>query len=90
MVMQRVSRRGVLTRRVTRKMTTRLEDAYESMSTHRMDFTHDDARGANARRMLRAIVWMVLSVIALTLGWLGFRGYFDPELLFQFANSLYC
>jgi hypothetical protein len=60
------------------------------MSTHRLDFSHAGMRDADTRRTLRALVWVMLSVIAVTLGWLGFRGYLDPELLFHFANSLYC
>lgn len=39
---------------------------------------------------VRALVWLVLSVFAALLAWFGFRGYLNPELLFQFANSLYC
>lgn len=38
----------------------------------------------------RALAWVVLAVVAATLGWLGFRGYLSPELLFHFANSLVC
>jgi hypothetical protein len=38
----------------------------------------------------RAIAWVVLSLLAATVAWLGFRGYLSPELLFHFANSLYC
>ena len=41
-------------------------------------------------RPQRAVVWLMLSVLAAVLGWLAFRGYLDPELLFHFANSLYC
>jgi hypothetical protein len=39
---------------------------------------------------LRALIWVVLSVLAALLAWFGFRGYLNPELLFHFANSLYC
>jgi hypothetical protein len=38
----------------------------------------------------RALVWLTLSALAAVLGWLAFRGYLNPELLFHFANSLYC
>jgi hypothetical protein len=41
-------------------------------------------------RPRRAVVWLMLSVLAALLGWLAFRGYLNPELLFHFANSLYC
>ena len=39
---------------------------------------------------VRAVIWLVLSVFAALLAWFGFRGYLNPELLFHFANSLYC
>lgn len=39
---------------------------------------------------VRAVIWLVLSVFAALLAWFGFRGYLNPELLFNFANSLYC
>jgi hypothetical protein len=38
----------------------------------------------------RLVMWLVLSVFAALLAWFGFRGYFNPELLFHFANGLYC
>jgi hypothetical protein len=38
----------------------------------------------------RWVKWLMLSVLAALLGWFGFRGYLNPELLFHFANSLYC
>jgi hypothetical protein len=41
-------------------------------------------------RPRRALVWLTLSALAAVLGWLAFRGYLNPELLFHFANSLYC
>jgi hypothetical protein len=41
-------------------------------------------------RPRRVVVWLMLSVLAALLGWFGFRGYLNPELLFHFANSLYC
>lgn len=48
-------------------------------------------RDANdAKRQRRVLFWLVLSAVALMLGWFGFRGYLNPELLFHFANSLYC
>ncbi len=39
---------------------------------------------------LRVLIWLVLSVFAGLLVWFGFRGYLNPELIFHFANSLYC
>ena len=38
----------------------------------------------------RMIMWIVLSALAALLGYFGFRGYFNPELLFHFANALHC
>ena len=38
----------------------------------------------------RLLMWLLLSVLAALVGWVGFRGYLSPELLFHFANSLYC
>lgn len=38
----------------------------------------------------RMLMWLALSVFAALLAYFGFRGYLNPELLFHFANSLYC
>jgi hypothetical protein len=38
----------------------------------------------------RVAIWLMLAVLAALIGWFGFRGYLNPELLFHFANSLYC
>ncbi len=38
----------------------------------------------------RWIKWLMISVLAALLAWFGFRGYLNPDLLFHFANSLYC
>ena len=45
------------------------------------------SHGGGTRRVL---AWVLLSLLAAMVGWLGFRGYLNPELLFHFANSLYC
>jgi hypothetical protein len=45
---------------------------------------------AGARERRRMLAWLVLSVLAALLAWFGFRGYLNPELLFHFANGLYC
>ena len=58
------------------------------MTSHGLHFTHPERISAPGVR--RAIAWIVLSVLAATVAWLGFRGYLSPELLFHFANSLYC
>ena len=44
--------------------------------------------GSPQRR--RLAMWIVLSVFAALLAWIGFRAYLNPELLFHFANSLVC
>ena len=46
-------------------------------------------RAATPQRK-RLLMWLMLSVLAALVGWVGFRGYLSPELLFHFANSLYC
>jgi len=46
------------------------------------------AGSSQARR--RMLAWLVLSVLAALLAWVAFRGYLNPELLFHFANGLYC
>jgi hypothetical protein len=38
----------------------------------------------------RALLWLMLAVLAAILVYFGFRGYFSPELLFNFANSFSC
>jgi cytochrome c oxidase subunit IV len=38
----------------------------------------------------RLLMWLMLSVLAALVGYFGLRGYLTPELLFHFANSLYC
>ncbi len=42
------------------------------------------------RERRRILMWLMLSVLAGLLVYFGFRGYLNPELLFNFANSLYC
>jgi sensor domain CHASE-containing protein len=46
-----------------------------------------DVRMSQARRVL---LWLMLAVLAALLVYFGFRGYFSPELLFNFANSFSC
>ena len=38
----------------------------------------------------RAVIWIVMAVIAALLCYAGFRGYLSSEMLFNFANSFYC
>lgn len=58
------------------------------MIAHNLDGIEHRAKGAGKRR--RILTWFVLSALAVMLGWFGFRGYLNPELLFHFANALYC
>jgi hypothetical protein len=44
------------------------------------------AAGSSARWLK----WLMISVLAALIAWFGFRGYLNPDLLFHFANSLYC
>jgi hypothetical protein len=56
-----------------------------------MSAQHNDARplGINSPQR-RMVMWVALAVFVALLAWFGFRGYLNPELLFHFANSLYC
>ena len=38
----------------------------------------------------RALLWLMLAVLAAILVYFGFRGYFSPELLINFSNSFSC
>lgn len=58
------------------------------MNTRPADQNHYAGTGSPERRPL--LLWFVLSTLAALLAWFGFRGYLSPELLFHFANSLYC
>ena len=57
------------------------------MSTQGMD-EHGFGMGVRERR--RMLTWLVLAVLVGLLTYFGFRGYLNSELLFHFANSLYC
>ena len=58
------------------------------MSTH--SIKNSEPTRFDVVQTRRLAVWVVLGVFAALLGWLGLRGYLNPELLFHFANSLYC
>ena len=49
-------------------------------------------RTAFGQPVLRArlLMWITLCALAVLLFYLGFRSYLNPELLFHFANALYC
>jgi hypothetical protein len=38
----------------------------------------------------RVLLWLMLTVLAALVAYLGIRGYLSPELLFNFSNSFYC
>jgi hypothetical protein len=46
--------------------------------------------GTGSPERRRLTMWLLLSILAALLAYFGFRGYLNPELLFHFANSLYC
>ena len=58
------------------------------MTTHHIDRGSLPVPGSAQRH--RLVMWIVLSVFAALLAYFGFRGYLNPDLLFHFANALYC
>jgi hypothetical protein len=38
----------------------------------------------------RLLLWGLLAVLAVIFAYLGFRGYFSPELLFNLSNAFSC
>lgn len=58
------------------------------MAAQTMNRSRFSGMGVLQRR--RQLMWLMLSVLAALLAYFGFRGYLNPELLFHFANSLYC
>ena len=46
-----------------------------------------EARMSQGRRIL---LWMMLAVLAALVAYFAFRGYFSPELLFNFSNAFSC
>jgi len=36
------------------------------------------------------LLWLMLAVLAAVVAYLGFRGYFSPEFLFNFSNAFSC
>jgi len=38
----------------------------------------------------RVLLWLILTVLAALVAYVGIRGYLSPELLFNFSNSFYC
>ncbi len=45
------------------------------------------ARMTQAKRIL---LWLILTVLAALITYLGIRGYLTPELLFNFSNAFNC
>jgi hypothetical protein len=46
-----------------------------------------DVRMTQARRILLSLMLVALAAL---IAYLGFRGYFSPELLFDFSNAFFC
>ena len=38
----------------------------------------------------RVLLWLILTVLAALVAYVGIRGYLSPELLFNFSNPFYC
>lgn len=38
----------------------------------------------------RLLLWAALAVLAAFVAYVGFRGYFSPDLLFSFSNAFSC
>ena len=53
-------------------------------------FDPDALAGFTTSPRRRLLTWVVLSVFAALLAYFGFKAYLNPELLFHFANGLYC
>jgi hypothetical protein len=53
-------------------------------------FRRGDLAEMGALQRRRLVMWVMLSVLAALVTYFGFRGYLNPELLFHFANSMYC
>jgi hypothetical protein len=46
-----------------------------------------EVRMTQAKRIL---LWAMLAVLAALLAYSAFRGYFSPELMFNFSNAFTC
>ena len=57
------------------------------MTTERFQNTFRPLATIERRRLVR---WLVLSVFAALLVYFGFRGYMSSDMLFHFANGLFC
>lgn len=38
----------------------------------------------------RILLWVMLALLAAAVAYAGFRGYFSPELLFNFSSAFTC
>lgn len=55
------------------------------------EHTHESTSAApHSFERRRIAMWLVLSILAALLAYVGFRAYLNPELLFHFSNSFYC
>ena len=43
-----------------------------------------------SRPTLRAVMWLLIAALAVTLAYGAFRSYLSPELLIGFANGFLC
>ena len=57
------------------------------MTEHHLHSALPAISGSRARR---ALMWVMLSVLSALITFFAFRGYLNPELLFNFANYFYC
>jgi hypothetical protein len=46
--------------------------------------------GMGFRTRQRMLAWLVLAVLTAIVVYFGFRGYFTPELLFNFVSGMHC
>jgi hypothetical protein len=47
-------------------------------------------RDDSMTQTVRTLMWLMLAVLAALVSYSGFRGYLGPELLLNFANTVYC
>ena len=57
------------------------------MTAHELSDSAVPGMGTQVRQ--RMLIWLILSVVAGLLVYFGFRGYLNPEFLFNFAH-MYC
>jgi hypothetical protein len=60
------------------------------MHTTAPELTDSAIPAVGAHTPQRMLMWLMLSVLAGLLAYFAFRGYLNPEFLFNFANHMYC